>query len=80
MGKICGLNKLGVGECAEVLRLENKGSIRRRFFDLGIIEGSKITCVLQAPWGTPCAYLIKGAVVAIRNSDCEKVIVRCENE
>lgn len=80
MEKNRSLNTLSIGESAEVIRLENKGSIRRRLLDLGFIEGSKVSCVLKAPWGTPQAYLIKGAVVAIRDSDSKQIIVRCNND
>ncbi len=79
MEKICRLNMLNIGDSAKVLRLENKGSIRRRLFDLGIIEGSEIVCVLKSPFNDPCAYCVKGAVVAIRNIDSKKIIVRCNN-
>ena len=80
MGIICGLNMLKTGEIAKVLRLENKGDIRRRLFDLGIIEGSEITCVFKAPFGDPTAYMIKGTIIAIRKNDSEKIVVRCKNE
>ena len=80
MEKICSLNTLKIGDSAEIVRLDNTGSIRRRLFDLGIIEGSKISLVLKSPFNEPCAYLIKGAVVAIRESDSRKIIVRCKDE
>ena len=73
----CSLNTLNVGDSAEILRLENKGSIRRRLFDIGIIAGNSISCVLKAPLKDPSAYLVKGAVVAIREKDSKKIIVRC---
>ena len=80
MEKICGLNNIDIGESAEIIRLENKGSIRRRLFDLGIIAGNSISCVLKSPLKDPSAYLVKGAVVAIREKDSKKIIVRCKNE
>lgn len=80
MQKKCGLNALDIGECAKVLRLDNSGSIRRRLQDIGVVEGSKIECVLKAPSGDPSAYLIKGAVIAIREEDSKKIFVRCEYE
>jgi len=35
--------------------------------------------VLSAPFNDPRAYLVKGAVIAIRQKDSEKIIVRCKN-
>ena len=80
MERKCGLNALDIGDSATVLLLENSGSIRRRLQDIGIVEGTEIECVLKAPSGDPSAYLIKGAVIAIRNDDSKKIFVRCEHE
>ena len=74
MEKICSLDRLGVGYSAEVIKLENAGSIRRRLLDMGITEGSTISCVLRAPLSEPCAYLVKGAVIAIRKNDSKKIM------
>lgn len=80
MNKKCGLNALNIDECGEVLHLENTGSIRRRLQDIGVVEGTKIKCVLKAPGGDPTAFLIKGAVIAIREDDSKKIFVRCGYE
>ena len=76
MSKKCGLNTLDIGDCAKVMHLENKGSIRRRLLDIGLVPGTEIKCVLKAPGGDPSAFLIKGAVIAIRDDDSKKIIVR----
>jgi len=80
MAKLCGLDAINIGDCAKVMRLENSGSIRRRLQDIGVVEGTEIECVLKAPSGDPVAYLIKGAIIAIRNDDSKKIIVRCGYE
>ncbi|MBQ2896760.1 MAG: ferrous iron transport protein A [Clostridia bacterium] len=80
MNRKCGLNALNIGDCAKVLHLENSGSIRRRLQDIGVVEGTKIRCVLKAPGGDPTAFLIKGAVIAIREDDSKKIFVRCGYE
>ena len=80
MKRKCGLNALDIGERARVLQLDNSGSIRRRLQDIGLVEGTEVECVLKAPSGDPSAYLIKGAVIAIREDDSKKILVRCGYE
>ncbi|MGN0613404.1 MAG: ferrous iron transport protein A [Porcipelethomonas sp.] len=73
--KIVTLDKLEAGERGVVLRLGSKGTLRRRLRDIGVIDGTVIECVGTSPFGDPKAYLIKGAVIAIRNIDSEKIEV-----
>ena len=73
MDKIITIDKLLPGQSARVLRLNTKGGMRRRFIDLGLIEGTVIRCVGKSPLGDPSAYLIRGAVIAIRSSDAVTV-------
>ncbi len=72
------LNTLQVGECARVTYLEAEGGLRRRFQDLGLICGTKIKCTGQSTKKDICAYLIKGAVIAIRKEDAKKVHIKCD--
>ena len=70
------MRRLAPGMRAEVLSLGAEDGMRRRFLDLGLAEGSEIECVGRSPAGDPSAYLIRGAVVAIRAADCEGILVR----
>lgn len=74
--KICSLDELPVGERAVVKGLHTKGSMRRRLLDIGLCSGTAVECVGRSPMGDPRAYLIRGAVIAIRDTDCKDVIVR----
>lgn len=69
------LSNISVGEKAIVCNILAKGKIRDRFLDLGIIKGTVIEVLRKSPFGDPIAYLIKGAVIALRNDDAEKIIV-----
>lgn len=42
---------------------------RRRLFDIGLIPCTTVTCTARSPAGDPAAYLIRGAVVALRRAD-----------
>ena len=69
------LSDIDVGERAVVRRLEIAGSMRRRLLDIGLCEGTLVQCVGKSPMGDPKAYLIRGAVIAIRSYDGRGVIV-----
>ena len=64
-----------IGETAEVCALSAQGGIRRRFLDIGIVNGTKIECIGKSPCGDPAAYLIRGAVIAIRREDAAHIHV-----
>ena len=67
------LDQLSPGERAIVKKVNVEGDKRRRFLDLGIIEHTMVECVGKSPGGDPTAYLIRGAVIAIRASDCKGI-------
>lgn len=70
------LGKLKIGDKCVVKRLVSKGHDRRRMLDLGIVTGTKIDVVLRSFSGSPMAYLIRGALIALRNEDANKIMVK----
>lgn len=64
------------GESGTVAGLISGGGMRRRLMDLGLIEGTEIECVGRSPFGDPTAYLIRGAVIAIRGTDGREVLIQ----
>ena len=66
------------GQRARVVKLTAKGSMRRRLLDLGLVGGTLVECLGESPSGDPRAYLIRGAVIAIRSRDCRDILVRKE--
>ncbi len=63
------LSKLAPGKSARIKSIRTKDDIRRRLLDLGMIENTLVECVGRSPLGDPSAYLIRGAVIVIRESD-----------
>ena len=66
---------MAVGERARVFEVLPSCSHRRRFFDIGLVRGTEVLCVGKSPAGDPRAYLIRGAVIAIRAKDCREVVI-----
>lgn len=69
------LNRLPVGKKAVVTALTSDGVCRRRMLDLGIIDGTEIEPLYKNPSGNPVAYLIRGAVIALRSDASECILV-----
>ena len=71
------LNNISEGETAKVSQLLSTGAMRRRMLDIGLIEGTDIECLKRSPGGDPVAYLIRGAVIALRSEDSSQILVEC---
>ena len=52
------------------------GSLRQRLMDIGFLEDTEIECVGISPLGDPAAYLVRGAVFALRQEDSRCIVVR----
>jgi len=76
MPDISTLNRLAPGQAATVTCLATAGDMRRRLQDLGLIEGTAVRCVQRSPLGDPTAFLIRGAVIALRAEDSAGVMIR----
>ncbi len=48
------------GKTVKVRELLTTGSMRRRLLDMGLIEGTRVSCLQKSPAGDPVAYLIRG--------------------
>ena len=69
------LSSIAVGEQARVCRLDAAGPMRRRLLDIGLIEGTRVSCLHRSPLGNPAAYGIRGAVIALRDQDSREIWV-----
>jgi len=72
------LSSLTGREKAEVVRLSPlcRGLERNRLLDLGMVPGSIITVDLVSPSGSPTAYRVRGAAIALRREQAERVLIR----
>lgn len=67
------LDELQEGEQAVVSNIKNETIMKRRLQDLGLIKGTEIECVTVSAFRDICVYLIRGANIAIRNIDAQKI-------
>ena len=62
------------GEYVMIKRLAAENTLRRRLEDMGFIEGTKVRCVRISPGKDPKAFLVRGAVIALRNEDSKTIL------
>ncbi|MBO5930373.1 MAG: ferrous iron transport protein A [Clostridia bacterium] len=74
MNRRC-LSLLHPGESGRVVSLSCESGIKRRLQDLGLVAGTKVRCLQQSPLGDPTAFLICGAVIALRREDSENILI-----
>ncbi len=69
------LYDIPLGSRAVVQKVESCGSIRRRLLDIGLTKGTEVECAFINPGGNLIAYVIRGALIAIRDDDAKKILV-----
>ena len=63
------------GHRAVVRSLRTGEALRRRLLDIGLTPGTEVECVGKSPCGDPTAFLIRGAVIALRAEDSREILV-----
>lgn len=76
------LSSLVNGETADVVHLSSlcRGLERSRLLDLGLVPGTTLSVDLVSPSGSPVAYRVRGASIALRREQAERVLIRKHGE
>jgi len=69
------LSDIKVGDKVVIKQVNAKENIKRRLLDIGLIEGTKVECVLKSIFKDPVAYFVRGTVIAIRKEDSKDILV-----
>ena len=69
------LAALRKGESGRVRALSGAAGQCRRLRDLGLVEGVEVRCLHVSPFGSPVAYDVWGAVIALRAEDAQTVLI-----
>ena len=67
------LSSINTGGSAKILALANPPLMR--LSDLGFEPEEAVTCVLRKRKGNIAAYLVRGAVIALREEDSRMILV-----
>ena len=74
--KLSELKKGERGVISSVCLAEGKAKDRLRA--MGFSEGTRVEMSVRSPLGDPTAYLIKGSVIALRESEASEICVDVE--
>ena len=69
------LADLAPGECATVREVGGQGAFRLRLLELGLVPGTEVARLGQAPFGDPLTFRVRGAVLGLRRRDAGLVEV-----
>lgn len=69
------LRQAKVGETLKVVKLHDKGAVKRRIMDMGITKGVELTVRKVAPLGDPVEINVRGYELSIRKADAEMIEV-----
>jgi len=75
MTNIKKLSQLLPEETGRIISVNPKPEIRRRLQDLGLVTNTNVKCVFKSPFKDPSAYLIRGAIIALRCEDADNILV-----
>lgn len=70
------LTSLMPGERGIIQGIQCDGLTRRRFLDLGLVNGAEIEVIRKSILGDPIAYRVKGTQLAIRKIDGAKIMIK----
>ena len=73
------LGDLQPGQRARILRVGGRGRARRRFMEMGLVQGETILVERVAPLGDPVEFLVKGYHVSLRREDARHIEVQMLN-
>lgn len=69
------LENTRIGQKVRVKKVISNSSIKRRLLDIGLTPGTIIERVFENFSGNLSAYMIRGALIAIRNEDASEIVV-----
>lgn len=75
--QLCALAR---GACGTVVRLDERlqGFTRRRLLDMGMTPGARVCAEYESAGGNPVAYRVRGALIALRRDQSERIWIECE--
>lgn len=69
---------MNIGDSALIEGVETQKEMRERLFDMGFVNGERISLLFKSPLGDPLAFMVRGAVFALRAEDARLISVTCE--
>lgn len=65
-----------LGSSCEIDNVDNTLSIKHRLHELGFLKGAIVDKLQVGAYGSPIAFRVCGAIIAIRSEDANRIIVK----
>lgn len=72
------LDRLKIGQSAEIAAVGGEGALRCRLLDMGLIPRTRVTLQKIAPMGDPIEIQVRGYELTLRMDDARKIEVTKE--
>ncbi len=69
------LSELKEGQRGKIVRVGGNGNLRRRIFEMGILQGTEFTVEKYAPLRDPLELIVKGYHVSLRVEEAAQITV-----
>ncbi|MBQ9949542.1 MAG: FeoA domain-containing protein [Clostridia bacterium] len=69
------MSEIQVGETCRVIHILCGETMRRKLTDIGLIPGTYTECVLKSCGDAMSAFVIRGACIALRKNDLDRITV-----
>lgn len=69
------LSHIKPGEHARIVWIASESLMKQRLLDLGFAPEETLSCVLKTAHGHMNAYLVRGAVIALRRENANEIFV-----
>ncbi len=73
---LCALSSLKPGEKAEVVKIQHKGTFRKRILEMGVTTGAVLMVERMAPLGDPVDIKIRGYHLSLRKEETKNILVK----
>ena len=80
MARVVKLSELRPGQKGIVVRVEGPSEVRRRLLDMGLVRGTEVRAVREAPLADPVEYEVKGYNLSLRREEAACVLVELVEE
>lgn len=74
------LTQLPLHQEGIIVRMSVPGATGQRLLDLGLTPHTPIRCIGRSPSGDPRAYLVRGAIIAIRTCDSDLIYMKLQSQ
>ena len=70
------LSQIDLGETVKVVWIASEKHMADRLADLGFVPDEEISCVLKSRRGSMGAYLVRNAVIGLREENINEIFVQ----